>query len=48
VIGHEITHGFDSLGRQYDPQGNLRNWWSDEADRRFTEGEGHPSIGRLR
>ncbi|NLZ41794.1 MAG: M13 family metallopeptidase, partial [Comamonadaceae bacterium] len=37
VIGHEITHGFDSLGRQYDPQGNLRNWWSAEADRRFKE-----------
>ena len=35
VIGHEITHGFDSLGRQYDPQGNLRNWWSADADRRF-------------
>jgi putative endopeptidase len=37
VIGHEITHGFDSLGRQYDPQGNLRNWWSAEADRRFKQ-----------
>ncbi|MFN0186107.1 MAG: M13 family metallopeptidase [Aquabacterium sp.] len=37
VIGHEITHGFDSLGRQYDPQGNLRNWWSTDADRRFRQ-----------
>ena len=37
VIGHEITHGFDSLGRQYDPQGNLRNWWSADADRRFKQ-----------
>ncbi len=37
VIGHEITHGFDSLGRQFDPQGNLRNWWSGEADRRFKQ-----------
>ena len=37
VIGHEITHGFDSLGRQYDPQGNLRNWWSADADRRFQQ-----------
>jgi len=37
VIGHEITHGFDSLGRQYDPQGNLRNWWTAEADRRFKQ-----------
>lgn len=37
VIGHEITHGFDSMGRQYDPQGNLRNWWSADADRRFKQ-----------
>ncbi len=37
VIGHELTHGFDSLGRQFDPQGNLRNWWSGEADRRFRQ-----------
>jgi len=28
VIGHEMTHGFDDQGSQYDPQGNLRNWWS--------------------
>jgi putative endopeptidase len=35
VIGHEITHGFDSLGRQYDPQGNLRNWWTPKADAEF-------------
>jgi putative endopeptidase len=27
VIGHEMTHGFDDQGRQYDPQGNLRDWW---------------------
>lgn len=40
VIGHEITHGFDSLGRQFDPQGNLRNWWSGEADRRFQQRTG--------
>jgi putative endopeptidase len=37
VIGHEITHGFDSLGRQFDPQGNLRNWWSSQADQRFKQ-----------
>lgn len=35
VIGHEITHGFDSLGRQFDPQGNLRNWWTPAADGQF-------------
>ncbi len=28
VIGHELTHGFDDQGRQFDPQGNLRDWWT--------------------
>ncbi|SDL76902.1 putative endopeptidase [Catalinimonas alkaloidigena] len=33
VIGHEMTHGFDDQGRQYDPQGNLRDWWqASDAD----------------
>jgi putative endopeptidase len=29
VIGHEMCHGFDDQGAQFDPQGNLKNWWSD-------------------
>ncbi|MEG1196640.1 MAG: M13 family metallopeptidase, partial [Clostridia bacterium] len=32
VIGHEITHGFDTAGSQYDQDGNMKNWWTD-ADR---------------
>ncbi|HYH07075.1 MAG TPA: M13 family metallopeptidase [Thermoanaerobaculia bacterium] len=28
VIGHEMTHGFDDQGAKFDPEGNLRNWWS--------------------
>jgi len=31
VIGHEFTHGFDSMGRLYDAKGNVRDWWT-EAD----------------
>ncbi len=35
VVGHEITHGFDSQGRQYDEKGNLRNWWTVTDAQRF-------------
>ncbi|HEY1848150.1 MAG TPA: M13 family metallopeptidase [Opitutaceae bacterium] len=35
VIGHEMTHGFDDHGRQYDPQGNLTDWWTPESANRF-------------
>ncbi len=37
VIGHEMTHGFDDQGRQYDAQGNLRDWWTANDARRFTD-----------
>lgn len=35
VIGHEMTHGFDDQGAQYDKDGNLKNWWSKEDNERF-------------
>lgn len=35
IIGHEITHGFDDEGKQYDKEGNLINWWADETDTAF-------------
>ncbi|MBD1396390.1 M13 family metallopeptidase [Pontibacter sp. JH31] len=35
VIGHEISHGFDDSGSQYDKDGNLRNWWTTEDRTRF-------------
>ena len=37
TIGHELTHGFDDEGRQYDGQGNLKDWWTPEDARRFTQ-----------
>lgn len=35
VIGHEMTHGFDDQGRQFDKDGNLYNWWTQEDEKRF-------------
>ena len=37
VIGHELTHGFDDQGRKYDPQGNLRDWWTPADAKAFEE-----------
>ena len=37
VIGHEMTHGFDDQGAQYDKDGNLKNWWSKEDFTKFKE-----------
>jgi len=37
VIGHEMTHGFDDQGRQYDKDGNLKNWWTKEDEEKFNK-----------
>ena len=37
VIGHEMTHGFDDQGRQYDKDGNLKDWWTEEDAKKFEE-----------
>ncbi len=35
IIGHEITHGFDDQGSQYDKDGNLKTWWSSQDSEKF-------------
>ncbi|RYD71714.1 MAG: M13 family peptidase, partial [Sphingobacteriales bacterium] len=35
VIGHELTHGFDDQGRQFDADGNLKDWWTKEDAEKF-------------
>ena len=37
VIGHEMTHGFDDEGKQFDADGNMVNWWKDEDAKQFSE-----------
>lgn len=37
VIGHEMTHGFDDQGRQFDKDGNLKDWWAEGDGDRFNE-----------
>jgi putative endopeptidase len=36
VIGHEMTHGFDDVGRKFDMNGNLQDWWTVEDEKKFT------------
>jgi putative endopeptidase len=35
IIGHELTHGFDDQGRQFDADGNLKNWWTSEDKKNY-------------
>ncbi|HEX2866690.1 MAG TPA: M13 family metallopeptidase [Ignavibacteriales bacterium] len=37
VIGHEITHGFDDEGRQFDAQGNIKEWWTKDDAAKFSD-----------
>src|ERR1035437_7459685 len=37
VIGHELTHGFDDQGSQFDANGNMINWWTEEDHTKFKQ-----------
>jgi putative endopeptidase len=37
TIGHELTHGFDDRGRQFDKDGNLKDWWTKDDEKKFTD-----------
>ena len=37
TVGHELTHGFDDEGRQFDAKGNLRDWWTEEDGKEFVK-----------
>ena len=47
VIGHEMTHGFDDQGSQYDEEGNLKNWWTPEDAKKFAQKTGTVSYTHL-
>ena len=36
-MGHELTHGFDNIGRQFDQNGELRQWWKNSTIERFNQ-----------
>ncbi|MDQ2768236.1 MAG: M13 family metallopeptidase [Gemmatimonadota bacterium] len=40
IIGHEITHGFDDQGRQFDAKGNLRDWWTKDDATKYDTASG--------
>ena len=40
TIGHELTHGFDDEGRQFDAKGNLRDWWTEQDGKEFVQRAG--------
>lgn len=35
IIGHEVTHAFDSNGRKFDKSGNLKNWWESNTEEKY-------------
>lgn len=37
VTGHELTHGFDDVGKQFDPEGNDKKWWTKVTDDKFAQ-----------
>jgi putative endopeptidase len=37
TVGHELTHGFDDEGRQFDAKGNLRDWWTEDDGKEFVK-----------